>query len=230
MITRKTLLKLAGLTVFLAAVTALCVIFSDELIAFWRFVTDRDRISELINSFGWGAPFAFICIQILQVVFAPVPGEATGFIGGYLFGAFKGFAYSSIALGIGSCLNLLIGRFLGKRYIRRMIPPAQLEKFDKILKRQGIIVIAIMFVFPGFPKDYLCLFLGLSTLPMRLLVILATLGRMPGTLMLSLQGAYLFDKMYAATAVIFLICVIAAFLGIYYRDNLYLWMEKINGR
>ena len=103
-------------------------------------------------------------IQILQVIFAPVPGEATGFIGGYLFGTIKGFLYSSIALTIGSWINFAIGRFFGERYVRKLIPPAKFEKFDRILKHQGVIIIFFLFVFPGFPKDYLCLFLGLSTL------------------------------------------------------------------
>ncbi len=79
---------------------------------------------------------------MLQVIFAPVPGEATGFIGGYLFGTFKGFFFSSIGLTIGSWLNFIIGRFLGERYIRKLIPAGPLERFDKALKRQGIFVIS----------------------------------------------------------------------------------------
>ena len=66
----------------------------------------------------------FMGIQILQVIFAPVPGEATGFIGGYLFGVLEGFLYSSLALAIGSWINFSIGRFLGVRYVRKMIPAA----------------------------------------------------------------------------------------------------------
>ena len=32
------------------------------------------------------APWVFMLVQVLQVLLAPVPGEATGFIGGDLFG------------------------------------------------------------------------------------------------------------------------------------------------
>ncbi len=49
-------------------------------------LSDRHSISAFINSFGTLAPVVFIVIQILQVLFAPIPGEATGFIGGFLFG------------------------------------------------------------------------------------------------------------------------------------------------
>ena len=79
---------------------------------FYHLLADRDRVRDFIASFGWGAPLVFMGIQILQVIFAPVPGEATGFIGGYLFGVLKGFVYSSAALAVGSYINFSIGRFL----------------------------------------------------------------------------------------------------------------------
>ena len=156
----------------------------------YRLFSDREQIRLLISSFGASAPPVFILIQILQVIFAPVPGEATGFIGGYLFGALPGFIYSSIGLTAGSWLNFLIGRFLGERFVRKRIPSHKFQKIDRLVKRQGVIIVFILFLFPGFPKDYLCLALGLSTLPTKIFILLAGIGRMPGTLALSLQGAF----------------------------------------
>ena len=196
----------------------------------YHFLSDRDRVRDFINAFGLGAPLVFMGIQILQVIFAPVPGEATGFIGGYLFGVLKGFVYSSTALAIGSWINFSIGRFLGVRYVRKMIPRAKFEKFDSLLKRQGIIVLFLLFVFPGFPKDYLCLFLGLSTLPLKVFILLATIGRMPGTFLLSLQGTYLFEKNYVVLGIVAAVCAVFAILIYRYRESLYLWMERFNSK
>ncbi|MEJ2656327.1 MAG: VTT domain-containing protein, partial [Desulfobacterales bacterium] len=169
---------------------------------FYHLFSDRDQIRAFVASFGRGAPIIFIIIQILQVVFAPIPGEATGFIGGFLFGAAKGFVYSTIGLTVGSFINFSIGRFLGRRYVRKLIPEAKLDRLDKMVRRQGAIVLFILFVIPGFPKDYLCLFLGLSTMPLKIFLIIVGIGRMPGTLMLSLQGAYLFEHKYGLFALI----------------------------
>jgi uncharacterized membrane protein YdjX (TVP38/TMEM64 family) len=162
------------------------------------------------------------------VLFAPFPGEATGFIGGFLFGAAKGFIYSSIGLTAGSWINFTIGRFLGKRFVRKLIPERQLDRLDKVVKRQGVIVLFILFVIPGFPKDYLCLFLGLSTLPLKIFLILTGIGRMPGTLMLSLQGSYIFEQKYGLFAVIMGLCLMVIFLAYRYREPLYQWLEKYN--
>jgi uncharacterized membrane protein YdjX (TVP38/TMEM64 family) len=168
--------------------------------------------------------------QILQVLLAPVPGEATGFIGGYLFGTLPGFIYSSIGLTVGSWVNFMIGRFLGERYVRKLIPAHRFQKIDGMIKRQGVIVLFILFLFPGFPKDYLCLALGLSTLPIKLFIILAGLGRMPGTFALSLQGAFLYDQNYILLGIMAIVCLILALLGYIYRERIYLWIEKFGNK
>ncbi|MFH2044357.1 MAG: VTT domain-containing protein [Pseudomonadota bacterium] len=202
----------------------------DLTLFYWNLLSDREQIKTFITSFGILAPIAFIAIQILQVIFAPVPGEATGFIGGYLFGALQGFIYSSIGLAVGSWINFLIGRFLGKRVIRKIIPSNYLTKFDSTIKHQGVLVLFVLFVFPGFPKDYLCLFLGISALPIKVFILLATIGRMPGTLMLSFQGASLYDKAYGPFIIITVICIVFMAIGYKYRDAIYQWVDKVNNK
>lgn len=191
----------------------------------WALLSDRQRTEAFVTSFGNWAPVVFIGLQVLQVIFAPVPGEATGFIGGYLFGTGLGFAYSTIGLSIGSLANFAIGRLLGKRFVRRLIPPCRLAQMDRFVGHQGVFVLFILFVFPGFPKDYLCLFLGLSTLPLSVFLLIAIIGRMPGTLLLSLQGASLFQGQYALLAGLLLLCIVLVFLAYRWRNALYRWIE-----
>ena len=163
------------------------------------------------------------------MIFAPIPGEATGFIGGYLFGAFTGCFYSTIALTIGSWINFCIGRFLGKRWVRRLLPQARFERFDYLVRHQGIFVVFLLFLFPGFPKDYLCLFLGISTIPMRLFILMAMVGRIPGTLMLSLQGGLVYEKNYLIFVLVVAVNVVLVYFGYRYRESIYRWVDKING-
>jgi uncharacterized membrane protein YdjX (TVP38/TMEM64 family) len=196
------------------------------IVSYFYLLSDREQIQTLVASYGVAAPAVFIAIQIFQVLFAPIPGEASGFIGGYLFGAGWGFLYSSIGLSAGSWLNFKIGRFLGAHYVRKLIPIDKLERFEALLKRQGVIVVFILFVFPGFPKDYLCLFLGLSDLPVSVFIVLAVIGRMPGTFVLSLQGSLLFEKMYGWLGLIFGLCALIAFLAYWRRDAVYRWVER----
>ena len=202
----------------------------EKITDLYRLFSDREQIRLLISSFGTSAPPVFMLVQILQVIFAPVPGEATGFIGGYLFGTLPGFIYSSIGLTVGSWLNFVIGRFLGERYVRKRIPAKQFQKIDGLVKRQGVIVLFILFLFPGFPKDYLCLALGVSTLPMKIFILLSGIGRMPGTFALSLQGEFLYEQNYVLLGVMFAACLILAVLCYGYREKLYLWIERVENK
>jgi uncharacterized membrane protein YdjX (TVP38/TMEM64 family) len=198
-----------------------------KITGYYHLFSDREQIKQFIASFGPAAPLIFMLIQVLQVLLAPVPGEATGFIGGYLFGALPGFIYSSIGLTAGSWLNFTIGRLLGERYVRKLISARQFEKIDAKIRRQGVIVLFMLFLFPGFPKDYLCLALGLSTMPIRTFILLAGLGRMPGTFALSLQGAFLYEENYMLLGILFGACLILGLLCYTYRERIYLWLEKL---
>ena len=194
------------------------------------FLSDRDAVQHFIASYSGWAPVVFVLFQFLQVIVAPVPGEATGFIGGYLFGPFTGFLFSSIGLALGSWVNFMAGRFLGEKYIRKLISPKLIDRFEPVLKRQGLFILLVLFIFPGFPKDYLCLFLGVTTLPIKTFLVIAAFGRMPGTLMLSLQGAYVFERQYGMFVIIFGISMLVVYLLYRSRERLYRYLEGWNDK
>lgn len=194
----------------------------------YGLVTDREWIRATVASYGGAAPLVFIGLQAAQVLAAPVPGEATGLIGGYLFGTLLGFVYSSIGLTVGSLINFGVGRVLGERFVRRLIPAETVDRIDRLVNRQGIIALFFMFVIPGFPKDYLCLALGLTALPLKAFALLAGIGRMPGTLMLSLQGASLYHQNYVLLAIVAGACVVAVGVAYRFRERIYRWVEMMN--
>ncbi len=189
-------------------------------------ISDTDKTEIFLEGLDWWAPFAYMAIQTLQVVIAPVPGEVTGFVGGYMFGTLGGFIYSTVSLTFGSWINFLIGRYLGKRWVRRLFAPATVSRLDFLLKHQGAIVVFFLFLLPGFPKDGLCFFLGLSALPIKVLVLISGIGRMPGTLLLCVQGASLSHGDYVLMAVLFGVCVIMGLLAWWFREPIYRWIER----
>ena len=230
-------IKFKLFAVILFAVAGFVIIFfawlyydpiSEFLINAIELFKDREKLEHFIKSLGIWGPVVFIALQIFQVVFAPVPGEVTGFMGGYIFGTLPGFLYSTAGLTVGSVINFMLGRILGRRYVRKLIPHQKLEKFDRLVRRQGAIILFVLFVFPGFPKDSLCLFLGLTALPLRVFAIIAAIGRMPGTFFLSLKGAYVYEKMYGVLAIVLAVCLILMFLSYWYREDIYRWIEKAN--
>jgi len=193
-----------------------------------RFFSSRTRVSAFVSSFGPLAPLVFMGIQFLQVLFAPIPGELTGFIGGFLFGTGAGFIYSTIGLTLGSWVAFLIARRLGFSFVRRFVAKEIMDKFDYLMEHQGAFFSFIVFIIPGLPKDYFCYLLGLSPMHVLTFLVVSTIGRIPGTLLLSMQGEAVRSEDYRAFFVVLGLGLLALVLTLIYRDRVESWLHKKN--
>src|SRR4030042_4500662 len=64
-----------------------------QVTRFYNLYQDQEEFKRVISSYGAYAPLAYILLQILQVVIAPIPGGAVEFLGGVIFGVRAGFTY-----------------------------------------------------------------------------------------------------------------------------------------
>ena len=190
-------------------------------------MADIDQLRDRILSYGPMAPLLYIVLQILQVILAPIPGEASGFLGGYLFGGFGAFIYSTIGLSIGSGLAFGIARLMGDNFRRRFHQSRVYQRFNKLLYKNAFVVPFILFLFPGFPKDSLSYILGLSLMPWRVFLFIAVVGRMPGTLLLSYQGAQVYEKDYHTLAILLLISLAISLPFYLSRRRILNWLSNL---
>ena len=185
-LTFKALLRFFSLVVLIA----LFVFLAYELGIIELFLNE-EKLKNFIQSLGPFGVVGFVLLQAFQVVTAPIPGELTGLLGGYLYGTFLGMVLSTIGLTLGSVIAFILGRIFGKPFIERVVDPTVLNKFDYLLHHKGTFLIFFLFLIPGFPKDYLSYFLGLSRLSLLEFTVIAGVGRLLGTVLLSLGGDYL---------------------------------------
>ena len=175
-----------------------------------RVLLDRELMQEMLQRSGAWAPVIFIGIQALQVVISPIPGEVTGFLGGYLFGEGLGFVYSTIGLTVGTVCAFAIARWLGTRFVRRVVPAHVWERVGFLARAEGAVACFLVYVFPGFPKDIVSYIFGVSPISTWVFVVLSTIGRMPGTWVLSAQGARTASGHYVEVAVLTAVVVAVA--------------------
>ena len=188
---------------------------SPAWLALLRLYTDHVFLHERLQALGWLGPVAFVLLQALQVVVSPIPGEATGLLGGYLFGLTPGFLYSTVGLALGTMAAFGIGRWLGGAVVARYVPAKVVERFGFIVEAEGAVLAFAVYAIPGFPKDIVSYLFGMSPLPARVFLLVSTLGRMPGTWVLSAQGAKTATGQYVE--LIILTAVVAAVaLPLYY--------------
>ena len=191
------------------------------------YFTDEEKAIRLINSFGPYSVLMLIGLQIAQVIVAPIPGEVTGFIGGYLYGPLWGTIYSTIGLTIGSWLAFLLARLLGLPFVEKAVSQEHIQKYDYFMEHQGSLVSFILFLLPGFPKDALCYIMGLSHIKISHFMLISTVGRLLGTILLSVAGSCSRNHNNKVLAIVLAVSAAAVALAFFYREK---WIAILRER
>ncbi len=187
---------------------------------------NRDALRSYVESWETHAPLAFIMIQILQVLLAPIPGEFTGAVGGFIFGVWPNVIYSTIGLTIGSMLAFMASKIIGMPLVKYFVSEKHLRKFHFLTERRGALMAMVLFAIPGVPKDILSYILGLSPMGVLTFFWVSSLGRIPGTIMLSLSGSAIYDGDWKSILVLSLICVIIFIFLFFQRDRIEEWIRR----
>ncbi|WAC07738.1 MAG: TVP38/TMEM64 family protein [Thermodesulfobacteriota bacterium] len=190
----------------------------------------KEKAIAFIKSFHPYDELVFISLQILQVIVAPIPGELTGIIGGYLYGSFFGTIYSTIGLTLGSWLAFALARMFGLPLVEKTVKPEIIQKYDYVMKHQGILVSFFLFLVPGFPKDYICYLMGLSHMRIWTFLTVSTIGRLFGTTLLSVSGSNARNNQYGTLLLIIVLSGVLILIGYLYRKNLVELLKKIKTR
>lgn len=191
------------------------------------FFLNKERLTEFLNSLGPLSFIGFIILQAVQVIAAPIPGEVTGFIGGYLYGIVIGIVLSTIGLTIGSWVAFTLSRVLGRPFVEKFIKKKTVERYDYLLHHKGAFLVFLLFLIPGFPKDSLCYILGLGHLTTKEFLVISTVGRFAGTVLLTLGGNYIHNQQYYRFFILLGAAVVAVFLSMVYKDKLERLFERL---
>lgn len=132
-----------------------------KAVGIYYILQNHRRLKGIISSYGVYSPLAFILLQVLQIIIAPIPRGAIEFLRGYLFGVKVGFIYSMIGL--------------------------------------------LMFL------------------------IVSTIGRIPGTLMATLQGAKAFDRQDKIFFLLLGVSVLLILLFYVYHEVLHHQIRRLKG-
>ena len=199
----------------------------NQFVKLYDLLHNRRQLKGFIVSFGGYSPLAYILLQIIQVVVAPIPGGAIEFLGGYLFGAKVGFIYSMVGLTIGSLMAFSLARIFEKIAVEKFVSEETRKKFDYLVEHQGAILSFILFLIPGFPKDALCYILGLTPMHLGIFMIISTIGRIPGTLMACLQGGKAFEHQYKTFLVLLGISGLVLLVFFIYHEEIHSLLKKL---
>jgi uncharacterized membrane protein YdjX (TVP38/TMEM64 family) len=201
-----------------------------KLVNLYDILHDRQELKEAIRSYGPYSPLAYILIQTMQVVAAPIPGGAIEFMGGYLFGVKAGLLYSVIGSLLGSWIAFSLARVFEKLAVEKFVSVQNRKKFDYLIGHQGVILSLLLFFIPGFPKDALCYILGLTPMHMGIFLVISTIGRFPGTLMACLQGGKAFEYQYKTLIILLGVSALVILIFYIYHNEIHQWIKGLTDK
>jgi len=190
----------------------------------------KERTVTFLTSFGPYSSAVFVLLQALQVVVSPIPGELTGVVGGYVYGEAYGFVLSTLGLTLGSWVAFELSSILGRPFAERLFKKDILDKFDFLTTNTGATIAFLLFLIPGFPKDVLCYILGLSRMRLSTFLIVSAVGRLPGTYLLTIQGASVRNEDYWTAVILAVISAALLFTAYIYRARLFHWIKNRHGQ
>ena len=219
------------LAAFLGLIAFACFKYAPTVTRLFR---EPEKFREYLSGYGAAGPLVFIALSAVQVIVAVIPGELSQVAGGYAFGTLLGTLYAVAGTIIGTVVVFSAIRLLGFSLVKVMISPGQLERFRFLLgSAKSEIVIFVLFLIPGIPKDVLTYLSGLTPIRMLRFLVICTVARLPGILGSAYIGANLQQKDYRVVYAMLGISLVLFIAGVLMRgriiDRLQRWRRVKTG-
>ncbi len=165
----------------LVLVTALAAI---ALVAYALPVGDIIRtVVTWIDDHRRIAWLAFFGSYVVATVFM-IPGSILTLAAGFLFGVVTGTIVVSISSVAGATAAFLVGRALGREWVRRKIGgDRRLAAVDAATRERGFLIVMLLRLSPLFPFNVLNYFLSLTGVKTSHYVFASWIGMLPATVL-----------------------------------------------
>lgn len=155
---------------------------------FFAAATSLEGMRGYIEYFSPYSHAVYFLIQLLSVIIAPIPSNITALAGAVLFGTWTSFLLTAAAVIGGSMLVFWLARVLGRSFADKFVSQRVSDKYLEVIKRKRDIFLILVFLFPFFPDDLICILAGLTDVGYLRFFLIVTLTRPWGLLVACALG------------------------------------------
>lgn len=157
-------------------------------------ITDQNKLHEMINSTGAWAPIVFFLLQLVATtLLVVVPGTNLTFLilAGVLFeNVWVAISLALVGVWVSSIIMFAVGDTLGEKIAVKLVGKEDLAKAQDLIDTKSKIYLPIMFLFPFFPDDGLCLAAGMTKMKYSYFIPIVIIFRSVGALATVLTSFY----------------------------------------
>ena len=183
------ILKISALLIILVGIPAYLLIFHRDLITQLK---SFDHVTSILRSYKTAGALVYLAAQVLQIVISILPGQVFQIAAGYLFGFPYGLLLSVAGVLAGTTITYYLAKFLGTDVMAWILGSDKMKRFVSMLNSErAYIIIFLIYLIPGMPKDLICYAAGISSVDFRRFLLISTVGRTP-----AMCGSLLFGALY----------------------------------
>lgn len=217
---RKTIAKLVFLIVFLV-VSVLLTVWAFPWAMKLQEPEFREQCKEYIQSVGISGWFIMLGVQVLQVIFAIIPGEPVEVLSGLLFGTWSGLFLCLLGILIGTVLIYCIVKWFGKPFVEMVVSKEKIDKLSFLNNNRRLeLIVFILFFIPGTPKDLLTYIVPLTSIKPSVFFTIATLARIPSIVTSTFAGSSLYEGNLVASIAMFAAAGALGICGIIFNKKI----------
>ena len=202
----------SGLVLFFLLSALMCWFAGRPLI---HFAQEPERFRQWVDQQGPLAPLLFTGMVILQVIVAVIPGEPLEIAAGYAFGAVEGTILCVLGTFLGGILVFLLVRRFGLRAVEIFFSPEKLQRLRFLHNERRLARwVFLIFFLPGTPKDVMCYFVGLTSMPLRTWALISAVARLPSIITSTVGGNALGMGEYTFAIIVFAATLVISGIGL----------------
>ena len=146
-------------------------------------------MQQYIERFSPYSQLIYFLVQLVSVIVAPIPSNLTAAAGAVLFGFWPAFLLTAAAVLLGSVTVFLLARILGQGFADRFVNRQVSEKYLHLIQSKRDIFLILVFLFPFFPDDLICILAGLTDISLPRFFVIALFTRPWGLMVACAVGS-----------------------------------------
>lgn len=194
---------------------------------FFSCLCSLEEMQAYIDRFAPYSHLFFFFLQLFSVLAAPIPSNITALAGALLFGTWTAFVLTWLAVVLGSVVVFLLARTLGQGFADRVVNQKISAKYLEILRRKRDVFLILVFLFPFFPDDLICILAGLTDIPFHRFFLIVLFTRPWGLLVSCLLGGSALTIPLPGMLLLALVGVVLFLVCLKYGDR---WEERLLAR
>lgn len=196
-----------------------------EILEYFRSL---EALNAFLDRYHTTGIFVYLFLQILQILVPVIPGQAMQLAAGYMYILPLALFLTILGIALGTIISFTMSRILGYDAMVLFFGQDRMDEYVvKLNSKRACLVIFLLYLMPGFPKDFICFAAGVSRIRLIPFLVLSVVGRIPALTLSLVIGRMTRAGSYTGAIVVCVVAVVLFLVCIWKRQAVMDFSDRI---